>query len=540
MTIRGGGPWLPPAAGSTTESIRPAGPVPYPAAVPIAAGPPGDGPGENGPAENGGGRPRHAVTLRTKLIASTVGLVLLICGAVGIATGLYLNHYLTDQADSRIQEGLSHSGYGPFPGGGGPDACPGPGAGQAPWSNGPAGEKSLTAEIRAGRVVFAQVIDPFNGCVQLTDTAQQELLAAADSGHNTTIALDGLGEYRVGFQTAGDGTTFVSGVSMGRENATIARLALTLGIAITAGLVLAALVAYVIVRRSLRPLDEVAATARQVTTVQLHRGEVDLGIRVPERYTDPRTEVGQVGAALNSMLGHVSTALERRQASETQVRQFVADASHELRTPLAAIRGYTELARRDDTDQEAVSHALSRVDSESVRMSALVDDLLLLARLDAGRPLAGDEVDLTLLVMDVVSDARAAGPAHNWRLDLPEEPVSVVGDQSRLHQVIANLLTNARTHTPAGTTVTTGVAVHTDRVEVTVSDNGPGIDRNLLPGIFDRFIRGDSSRSRGAGSTGLGLAIVRAVVTAHHGTVTADSRPGRTTFTVRLPAFAHS
>ena len=298
--------------------------------------------------------------------------------------------------------------------------------------------------------MFAQVIDPFNGCVQLTDTAQQELLAAADSGHNTTIALDGLGEYRVGFQTAGDGTTFVSGVSMGRENATIARLALTLGIAITAGLVLAALVAYVIVRRSLRPLDEVAATARQVTTVQLHRGEVDLGIRVPDRYTDPRTEVGQVGAALNSMLGHVSTALERRQASETQVRQFVADASHELRTPLAAIRGYTELARRDDTDQEAVSHALSRVDSESVRMSALVDDLLLLARLDAGRPLAGDEVDLTLLVMDVVSDARAAGPAHNWRLDLPEEPVSVVGDQSRLHQVIANLLTNARTHTPAG------------------------------------------------------------------------------------------
>ena len=235
------------------------------------------------------------------------------------------------------------------------------------------------------------------------------------------------------------------------------------------------------------------------------------------------------------MLGHVSTALERRQASEMQVRQFVADASHELRTPLAAIRGYTELAQRGSADEASISHALSRVNSESVRMSALVDDLLLLARLDAGRPLASDEVDLTLLVMDVVSDARAAGPDHVWRLDLPDEPVSVTGDQPRLHQVLANLLTNARTHTPPGSTVTTGITVRDDAVEVRVADNGPGIEARLLPGIFDRFVRGDSSRSRSAGSTGLGLAIVRAVVSAHAGQVTAASQPGQTTFTVRLP-----
>jgi two-component system OmpR family sensor kinase len=235
------------------------------------------------------------------------------------------------------------------------------------------------------------------------------------------------------------------------------------------------------------------------------------------------------------MLGHVSTALERRQASETQVRRFVADASHELRTPLAAIRGYTELARRSDADAGTVAHALTRVDSESVRMSALVDDLLLLARLDAGRPLGQDEVDLTLLAMDVVSDARVAGPEHVWRLDLPEEPISVTGEQMRLHQVLANLLTNARTHTPPGTTVTTGVALADGEVRLTVTDDGPGIDPVLLPGIFGRFVRGDSSRSRQAGSTGLGLAIVRAVVTAHGGTVSAESRPGRTRFTVSLP-----
>jgi two-component system, OmpR family, sensor kinase len=160
----------------------------------------------------------------------------------------------------------------------------------------------------------------------------------------------------------------------------------------------------------------------------------------------------------------------------------------------------------------------------------------LLARLDAGRPLEADEVDLTLLVMDVVSDARVAGPDKVWRLDLPDEPVSVIGDQPRLHQVLANLLSNARTHTPPGTTVTTGISVAGNRVRVTVTDDGPGIDPAMLPGIFGRFVRGDTSRSRNAGSTGLGLAIVKAVVSAHGGAVTAESRPGRTVFTVELPA----
>ena len=164
------------------------------------------------------------------------------------------------------------------------------------------------------------------------------------------------------------------------------------------------------------------------------------------------------------MLGHVSEALVARQASEMRVRQFVADASHELRTPLAAIRGYAELARREEDDTEGVAHALRRVESESARMTTLVDDLLLLARLDSGRPLSEEEVDLTLVVVDAVSDAQVAGPSHRWQLDLPEEPVTTIGDPARLHQVLANLLANARTHTPAGTTVWCGLRTEPGQV----------------------------------------------------------------------------
>ena len=166
-----------------------------------------------------------------------------------------------------------------------------------------------------------------------------------------------------------------------------------------------------------------------------------------------------MGSALNRMLDHISTALSTRQASETRVRQFVADASHELRTPLTAIRGYTELARRRGNElPEEVAHAMERVASESERMTHLVEDLLLLARLDSGRPLESEQVDLSQLAVDAISDAHIAGPDHVWDLDMPDEPVVVTGDGARLHQVLANLLANARVHTPAGTTVTVSLA----------------------------------------------------------------------------------
>ncbi len=281
------------------------------------------------------------------------------------------------------------------------------------------------------------------------------------------------------------------------------------------------------VRIGLRPLRRLSATASRVAELPLDRGEVALAERVPD--TSPRTEVGQVGTAFNRMLDHVGAALAARQASETRLRKFIADASHELRTPLAAIRGYAELTRRGaEPVPKPVAHALRRVESEATRMTTLVEDLLLLARLDAGRPLAADPVDLSRLVVDAVSDAHAASPVHRWQLDVPDVPVVLAGDQARLP--------NARTHTPAGTTVTVRLdPAAAGRVELTVSDDGPGIAPDLLPHIFERFARADESRSRRAGSTGLGLAIVSAVVAAHGGEVCVSSAPGRTEFRVRLP-----
>jgi two-component system OmpR family sensor kinase len=293
-----------------------------------------------------------------------------------------------------------------------------------------------------------------------------------------------------------------------------------------------------LVRRQLRPLREVAATAHEVSTMPLSSGAIGTTVRVPEKLTDEHTEVGQVGAALNTMLEHVEDALDERHRSETQIRQFVADASHELRTPLATIHGYAELSRRTTDDPTQLVRAMSKVESEADRMSSLVEDMLLLARLDAGRPLARDEVDLTRLVLETVGDARVVGPEHHWSLDLPDEPVLVPGDEQRLHQVVTNLTNNARRHTPPGTTVTVGARSDGDEVVLSVTDDGPGMPPDLVRTAFERFTRGDSSRTRESGGAGLGLSLVQAISSAHHGSVSVESQPGRTRFEVRLPALA--
>jgi two-component system OmpR family sensor kinase len=322
---------------------------------------------------------------------------------------------------------------------------------------------------------------------------------------------------------------------MSNVDATMLQMLIVFGIVMVIALVVATTVGVVIIRRALAPLRRVAQTATKVVDLPLDRGEVQLPVRVCERDANPDTEVGQLGSALNRMLDHIAAALSTRQASETRVRQFVADASHELRTPLAAIRGYTELTQRMGDDREAVAHAMSRVASETERITRLVEDLLLLARLDSGRPLEREPVDLSRLAVDAVSDAHVAGPDHQWELDLPEEPVIVPGDAARLHQVVTNLLANARIHTSAGTVVTTRLSTAPAHTLLQVIDNGPGIPAGLQSEVFERFARGDTSRSRKGGSTGLGLAIVSAVVKAHQGTITVDSKPGRTEFAVRLP-----
>ncbi|MGY1691902.1 sensor histidine kinase [Geodermatophilus sp. SYSU D01105] len=345
-----------------------------------------------------------------------------------------------------------------------------------------------------------------------------------------------LGEYRVVATAGSGGDVLVTGLPLDATRDALLRL---VGVEVAAGLLgllAAAGAGFLVIGRTLRPLHRVAATAGRVAELPLSSGEVRLAERVPAADTDPHTEVGRVGAALNRLLDHVEESLAARQASETQVRQFVADASHELRTPVTSIRGYAELVRRSGSAvPDDVAQALRRVESEALRMSVLVDDLLLLARLDAGRELASEQVDLTALVMDTVSDAHAAGPAHRWRVDLPATAVLVPGDDSRLHQVLANLLANVRTHTPPGTTAVTRLRVEDGEAVLRVVDDGPGIPADLLGSVFERFARGDSSRSRTAGSAGLGLAIVRAVVTGHGGSVSVRSEPGRTAFTVRLP-----
>jgi two-component system OmpR family sensor kinase len=384
-----------------------------------------------------------------------------------------------------------------------------------------------------------------------------------------TVTLESLGGEFLITKVPGPaaGTELVTGLSLDSVNDTLSRVEDTEHLVFGGVLLLAVILCAGLVQFSLRPLRRVAATATRVTELPLDSGDITLPAGVPD--SDPRTEVGRVGAAFNRMLFHVERALGRRAASEARLRRFAADASHELRTPLSAIRGYAEFAlRHPGPVPEEVTHALTRVQSESARMTVLVDDLLLLARLDAGRPLEREPVDMSRLAIETTMDARVARTDHRYQLDLPDEPVQVPGDEHRLHQVLANLLSNAGKHTPPGTTVSValtlaGVTAGTDpgsaearvlgehavvhrgvpplgpRVELSVTDDGPGIPPELLPELFERFTRADTARARevdAAGkSTGLGLAIVDAVVAAHGGCITVTSKPGMTRFAIILP-----
>ena len=463
-------------------------------------------------------------SLQRRLVVALVALLAAVSVVVGAASVLALRENLMQRLDQQVQAELR---YVERVLAGQPD---------------PPSDRGARASVRMlladGAVVFAEHVDADRQASTLTVQQQRVLLEAARQvrgGQPVSVELGELGEFRVAAGRRGD-VGFVVGLSTDEVVATTGNLALIFGIVTLAALVFAAAAGSMLVRIALRPLERVAATATRVAELPLDRGEVALAERVAREDTDPRTEVGQVGAAFNRMLGHVESALVSRQRSEDRVRRFVADASHELRTPLASIRGYSELTRRGGHDlPEDVVRALARIESESVRMTALVEDLLLLARLDAGQELRTEEVDLVPLAIDVVGDARAASPEHIWSLDAPDEPVVVAGDPARLHQVLANLLANASTHTPEGTTVEVAVAAEDDEAVVTVTDDGPGIPEVLQPVLFERFARGDGSRSRATGSTGLGLSIVAAVVEGHGGTVSVDSSPGRTRFTVRLP-----
>ncbi|WP_052422959.1 sensor histidine kinase [Nonomuraea candida] len=295
------------------------------------------------------------------------------------------------------------------------------------------------------------------------------------------------------------------------------------------GLAALTLLAAHLIRRGLRPLDRIVETAAAI-------GDGDLARRVEAG--PPGTEVGRLGDALNAMLGQIEDAFRERAASEDRLRRFVADASHELRTPIATIRGYAELFRRGAaTRQDDLEKAMRRIEAEATRMGSLVDEMLLLARLDQGRPLDREPVELTELAADAVADTLAVDPDRPLTLD-HDGPVRVTGDAARLRQVMGNLLANVLHHTPPGTPAAVRIGVEDGQAVIEVADRGPGMPPEQAALVFERFYRVDHSHGGGArrGGAGLGLSIVRAVVTAHGGEVSARSVPGEgTTFHVHLP-----
>ncbi|MFF7340802.1 sensor histidine kinase [Streptomyces sp. NPDC008163] len=466
-------------------------------------------------------------TLRGQLTLGMVTLLTLACLAVGITTVLALRGFLTGRLDEqlyasggRFAASLEHENE--------------PDADNRSDTRGQA-EGTLGARVTNGRVSEAAVVeDDTDRPLPLTSEDRSALLGVPPDRHGHTLVLSGLGSYRATAVRGDDRDILITGLPLRPVEETVHRLVAVEAALFAAAIVCTGIAGGLWVRAALRPLRRVGARASEVADLPLATGEVAMPGPLPD--ADPRTEVGGLGAAINRMLGHVEDALVRRQAGEERLRHFAADASHELRTPVANIRGHAELMLRHREPMPGeVRRSLERISGETERMTRLVDDLLLLARLDAGRPLEHRPVDLTLLILNAAEDARAASPDHHWRLDLPDAPVVVDGDAHRLQQAIGNLMANARTHTPAGTEVLLTLTTSAAGVEFSVSDNGPGIPEELQPEVFGRFVRGDQGRSRSTGSTGLGLAIVHAVITAHGGTVHVVSRPGRTTFRLTLP-----
>ena len=481
--------------------------------------------------------------LRTRLLAALTVLGCGLCVAVGAGTLVALRTYLINQLDAQVLDAQSRStsyfdmGPPPFVRFEGPGPI---------FLDGPGQSVGTVGAIRSNGAITASAVITSSGNRQALSPTASAQLAQLPTGRTTSVALDGLGDYRVVAERVGNNDIVViSGLSLsGAESTLVSAAAMIGGFSLIAMLGTVGAAA-LIVRRELVPLSRMSVAAQRVAAMSLDRGEVQLPTPIePVEAGTSHTEVGRLGTAFNMMVDRVAEGLAARHSSETRVRQFVADASHELRTPLASIQGYTEFAQRlvEDTDDHSVrdhadlAHALTRVHAESRRMSRLVEDMLLLARLDAGRPLECEGVDLSELLIDAVSDAHIAGPDHRWALEIPDEPVSIAGDRSRLHQALANLLSNARMHTPAGTRIVTSLAcVDVDNVSVAVVDDGPGIPEQLVPNVFERFARGDGSRSRASGSTGLGLAITHAVVKAHNGTISVASGPDGTAFTFTLP-----
>jgi two-component system sensor histidine kinase TrcS len=394
------------------------------------------------------------------------------------------------------------------------------------------------AIMREGRVIGSAFFDDDENPAEAPTEVVRALEAMREMGQPRTIDFGTLGKYRVAAVQA-DGQRLVSAISMRSASEIVARKTIAVAVITVAAALLEAAGTVVLVRLSLRPLRRVAATAANAADTALTHGDQRITARVRRSDSHPDNEVGIVGETLNRLLANVDATLAGRAESDRRMRQFLSDASHELRTPLAAILGYAQLTRQDGPSLPATTeYALGRIESESRRMSALVSDMLLLSRMDERRGLHFAQVDITEVINDAINDVAVTAPDHRFIAELPDHAVWIWGDRASLHQVVTNLLVNARVHTPAGVTVTSGLRLLGESVELSVADDGPGIEPRLLPDLFGRFVRADKARSRATESSGLGLAIVASIAKAHGGSVGVESRDRWTEFTVTLPALA--
>lgn len=472
-------------------------------------------------------------SLQARLITAVVSFVSVILISTGMASGALLGGIVSDNLDSRVLRAQDRVDFSANA------------TAEQMLERGPAEPGTLVITRNLAGTSSAY-IDEEGEATPLPLGGIGEL--RFDGGGWATHTFEDIGEYRIHIADDPSGIYLIVGMPTSEVSAITARVVTTVTLLTAGGLLVLAAVIALIIRSGLQPLRSVANTATRVAATPMAEGAVRISERVPDEDTDDHTEIGRVGLALNTLLDHVDTSLAARQRNEERMRAFVADASHELRTPLASIRGYSELSLRGIRQQEAggaaptgvvaeaTRESLERIQAQSLRMSALVEDLLLLARLDEGKELVYGAVDLTRLAVEAVSDARVAGADHDWIIDVPDEPVIVAGDTSRLTQVTANLLANARVHTPAGTTVSASVAVEDGDALLRIHDDGPGINPEIADELFERFSRADTSRARQTGGTGLGLSIAKAIVDGHGGVLSVASEPGSTTFTVRLPA----
>jgi two-component system OmpR family sensor kinase len=469
-------------------------------------------------------------SLRARLLAAVLALTA--CGLllVGAITYVEQRSFQYDRVDQQLRASVMGVAHGLDQQTGGPpgdygdrDDRRGPGGG--PNFGIPAGTYGERRDA-SGRVIASK---PF--AVSGTVTAKPALPAKVATDKAFTVdGRKGAGtRYRaLAVRNPMDGSITIAAIPLNATDDTLQRLLVVEALVIAAVLIVLGLVSWVVVRVGLLPLDRMGHTAGAIAGG-------DLSHRVES--TDPRTEVGRLGIALNAMLDRLERAFGEREASEDRLRRFIADASHELRTPLASIRGYAELFRMGATPHPAdVEKAMRRIEDESARMGVLVDDLLTLARLDEVPDTPHSELDLAAIVRDAVDDARAVAPDREIRVEV-KGPALVVGDRDQLRQVLGNLLRNAFVHTPAGTPIEVTLEHLAGEVRLEIRDHGPGLPTSDAEALFERFWRSEAGRERGRGGAGLGLAIVAAIVDAHRGDVRAGNAPGGgASFVVTLPA----